>query len=77
MLILCGDTGYSNSLEGLSGGFVYGSGGSGLITPRLGTPLQSGTNTPSGTAGRQTTISETTINAAFDTNPDEGVKAGG
>lgn len=45
-------TGYSNSLEGLSGGFVYGAGGSGLITPRLGSPQPSGMTTP--TAGRRT-----------------------
>ena len=38
--------GYSNSLEGLSGGFVYGAGGSGLITPRIATPQLSGHNTP-------------------------------
>ena len=69
--------GYSNALEGLSGGFVYGAGGSGLITPRLGTPLQSGTNTPTGTAGRQNTLSEVNIAAAFDTNPDESLKTVG
>lgn len=45
-------TGYSNSLEGLSGGFVYGAGGSGIITPRLGSPQPSGMTTP--TAGRRT-----------------------
>lgn len=34
-------------MEGLSGGFVYGPGGSGLITPRLGmSPLPSGASTP-------------------------------
>jgi hypothetical protein len=30
--------GYSNTFEGLSGGFVYGAGGSGFITPRRGSP---------------------------------------
>jgi len=36
-----------NSMDGLSGGFVFGAGGSGLITPRFGaTPLHSGQNTP-------------------------------
>jgi len=30
--------GFSNSFEGLSGGIVYGAGGSGLITPRVGSP---------------------------------------
>ncbi|KAL0577102.1 hypothetical protein V5O48_004894 [Marasmius crinis-equi] len=35
------------SLDGLTGGFVFGAGGSGLITPRIGlTPVQSGQNTP-------------------------------
>ena len=41
-------TGYSDTMEGLSGGFVYGAGGSGLITPGwLPSPLPSGHNTPS------------------------------
>ncbi|KAJ7578465.1 fungal-specific transcription factor domain-containing protein [Mycena floridula] len=36
-----------NSMEGISGGFVFGPGGSGLITPRLGlTPSASGANSP-------------------------------
>jgi hypothetical protein len=39
--------GYANPMEGLSGGFVYGMGGSGLITPRLGmSPMASGGNSP-------------------------------
>lgn len=39
--------GYSDSMEGLSGGFVYGAGGSGLITPGLlHSPMHSGSNTP-------------------------------
>lgn len=39
--------GYSNSMDALSGGFVFGAGGSGLITPRVGgTPIHSGSNTP-------------------------------
>ncbi|CDO73651.1 hypothetical protein BN946_scf185014.g121 [Trametes cinnabarina] len=39
--------GSSHSLESLSGGFVYGAGGSGLITPRMWmSPLPSGANTP-------------------------------
>ncbi|KAJ8517191.1 hypothetical protein ONZ45_g5575 [Pleurotus djamor] len=57
--------GYSNTMEALSGGFVFGAGGSGLITPRLGiTPIQSGTNTPSRghLAGE---LTQTSINAAF------------
>lgn len=65
-LLICLGVGYSNTMEGLSGGFVFGAGGSGLITPRFGaTPLPSGSNTPS----RGTNASELTqlsINAAFD-----------
>ena len=39
--------GYSNAMEGLSGGFVYGVGGSGVITPHLGmTPIASRMNSP-------------------------------
>ena len=35
--------GYSYTMEGISGGFVYGAGGSRLITPRMGiSPLPSG-----------------------------------
>jgi hypothetical protein len=34
-------------MEGLSGGFVYGIGGSGYITPRMGmSPNPSGANSP-------------------------------
>ena len=37
-------------MDGLSGGFLFGAGGSGLITPRMGvmSPDLSGTNTPAG-----------------------------
>lgn len=39
--------GYSNSLEGLSGGFVYGSGGNSMyIASRLGTPIASEMGSP-------------------------------
>lgn len=65
--------GYSNSLEGLSGGFVYGAGGSGLITPRLATPQHSGTNTPM-TGRRTEPISESSINNAFESPSHEGEK---
>ncbi|KII88176.1 hypothetical protein PLICRDRAFT_54030 [Plicaturopsis crispa FD-325 SS-3] len=63
--------GYSNTLEGLSGGFVYGAGGSGLITPGLGiTPIASGNNSPSRGNGSISEFSQQTINAAFsDTSP--------
>lgn len=51
-------------MDGLSGGFVFGAGGSGLITPRLGaTPLHSGTNTPV-TYGTND-LNQSSINAAF------------
>lgn len=57
-----------NSMDGLSGGFVFGAGGSGLITPRFGvSPMQSGTNTPGRMPGHGL-ITQTTINAAFDSN---------
>ncbi|KAJ7073939.1 fungal-specific transcription factor domain-containing protein [Mycena amicta] len=55
-----------NTMEGLSGGFIFGAGGSGLITPHLGqSPLQSGQNTPSRTAGSQNMFTQMNINAAF------------
>ncbi|KAF8582334.1 hypothetical protein K439DRAFT_1413481 [Ramaria rubella] len=39
--------GYSNTLEGLSGGFVYGAGGNSVyIASRLGTPIVSATHSP-------------------------------
>ncbi|KAI0780530.1 fungal-specific transcription factor domain-containing protein [Trametes elegans] len=44
--------GSSHSLESLSGGFVYGAGGSGLITPRMWmSPLPSGATTPARAGG--------------------------
>ncbi|TDL24905.1 hypothetical protein BD410DRAFT_744627 [Rickenella mellea] len=67
--------GYSGSLEGLSGGFVYGAGGSGLITSRLGTPLHSGSNTPM-PGSRSTPITQSNLNAAFETSPGDGLKVG-
>lgn len=43
-----------NSMDGLSGGFVFGVGGSGLITPRFGiSPANSGMNTPGRGGGTQ------------------------
>lgn len=66
-------TGYSNSMEGLSGGFVYGAGGSGLITPRLVTPQHSGANTPV-TGQRMTPITEGNFTAVFEERPGEGDK---
>ncbi|KAL0946465.1 hypothetical protein HGRIS_012685 [Hohenbuehelia grisea] len=61
--------GYSNGMEVLSGGFIFGAGGSGLITPRLGlTPLQSGSNTPMKIAP-PSDLTQNTITAAFDAGP--------
>lgn len=54
-------------MEALSGGFVFGAHGSGMITPRLGiTPVQSGTNTPS-RGHAMSELNQNTINAAFNT----------
>lgn len=53
-------------MEGLSGGFVFGAGGSGLITPRWGqTPVGSGTNTPSRGGQNSNEFTQQNINAAF------------
>ena len=53
-------------MEGISGGFVYGAGGSGLITPRLGiSPLPSGFNTPSHGKGSPN-LTQQKIDVAFD-----------
>jgi hypothetical protein len=64
-------------MEGLSGGFVYGAGGSGLITPRMGlSPVQSGANTPAlsgmrrgggggGGTGGMGEMDQQSFNAAF------------
>ena len=58
--------GYSNTMEGLSGGFVYGAGGSGLITPRLGmSPMASGFNTPAHVK-MPTDLTQQKIDVAFD-----------
>ncbi|KAH6908321.1 fungal-specific transcription factor domain-containing protein [Coprinopsis sp. MPI-PUGE-AT-0042] len=56
-----------NSLDGFSGGFVFGAGGSGLITPRFGaSPMHSGANTPGRNFPMQ--ITQHSINAAFSKN---------
>ena len=72
--------GYSNTLEGLSGGFVYGAGGSGLITPRFGmSPLGSpGTGTPSHCAGKILSgeLTQHKIDAAFDLSRTDGISLG-
>lgn len=60
--------GYSNTMEGISGGFVYGAGGSGLITPRMGiSPLPSGFNTPSQHRA-ESDLTQHKIDAAFDSS---------
>ena len=62
------------SADGLSGGFVFGAGGSGLITPRFGmSPAASGVNTPRGGGGAAGAggLTQMSINHAFG---GEGVK---
>ncbi|EGO21211.1 hypothetical protein SERLADRAFT_373019 [Serpula lacrymans var. lacrymans S7.9] len=57
--------GYSDTMEGISGGFVFGAGGSGLITPRwMPSPLPSGTNTPS-RGQNPMDFSQQNLNVAF------------
>lgn len=74
-----------NSMDGFSGGFVFGAGGSGLITPRFGiSPMHSGTNTPGRHAfhhhHQQSQLTQHSINAAFknkqveDEGNGEGIK---
>ncbi|KAF8969593.1 hypothetical protein BDZ97DRAFT_1902397 [Flammula alnicola] len=65
-----------NSMDGLSGGFVFGAGGSGLITPRFGiSPMHSGANTPGRLHGGGLALTQTSINAAFDNQRKEsGIK---
>ena len=54
-----------NSMDGLTGGFLFGVGGSGLITPGLGlSPLPSGANTPA-RGGSPNALTQNSINAAF------------
>ena len=59
-------------MDGLSGGFLFGAGGSGLITPRMGELSPDGTNTPAGmgmggggNVGQQQPLSQMKINTAF------------
>lgn len=62
-----------NSMDGLTGGFLFGAGGSGLITPRLGmSPMHSGNNTPA--RGGHGALTQMSINAAFDNQMNEGIK---
>lgn len=67
--------GYSNTFEGLSNGFVFGAGGSGLITPRIGiSPLQSGSTTPTTRANRMNgasgDLSQQSLEMAFSPSHD-------
>lgn len=60
-------------MDGLTGGFLFGAGGSGLITPRLGmSPMHSGNNTPA--RGGHGALTQMSINAAFDNQMNEGIK---
>ncbi|KAH9852724.1 fungal-specific transcription factor domain-containing protein [Lenzites betulinus] len=64
--------GSSHALESLSGGFVYGAGGSGLITPRMWmSPLPSGANTPArgGGGGAQQAGGELGLDVQFGAGP--------
>jgi hypothetical protein len=59
-------SGYSNTTEGLSGGFVFGAGGSGRITPHWGqSPSISGANSPLHGGPVSTEFTQQNINAAF------------
>ena len=61
-------------MDSLSGGFVFGLGGSGLITPRIGgSPDPSRSNTPARlqNIGALTQLS---INTAFDSQMKDGIK---
>ncbi len=56
-------------MDGLSGGFVFGANGSGLITPRVGlSPYHSGANTP--LMNGHSDLTQLSINAAFDQQSD-------
>ena len=54
-------------MDGFSGGFVFGANGSGLITPRFGaSPSHSGINTPGRFGNHASTLTQSSINVAFD-----------
>ena len=54
-------------MEGLCGGFVFGAGGSGIITPRWDqTPIGSGPGSPSRVGQTSNEFTQQCINAAFD-----------
>jgi hypothetical protein len=62
-----------NNMDGLSGGYLFGASGSGLITPRLGgTPHQSGRNTPAkGLPENPNTLAGMNLSTAF-MGPEQG-----
>lgn len=64
--------GTANTLGGLSGGFVYGVGGSGIITPRLQSPFQSGLNSPM--SGRDDFTHQNLI-SVFDNRREEDIRS--
>jgi hypothetical protein len=55
-----------NSMDAFSGGFVFGANGSGLITPRYDSPAHSGVNTPGRFSNHPSTLTQNSINVAFD-----------
>jgi hypothetical protein len=56
-----------NSMDAFSGGFIFGANGSGLITPRYGaSPSHSGINTPGRFGNHASTLTQSSINVAFD-----------
>lgn len=60
-------------MDGLSGGFLFGAGGSGLITPRFGmSPMHSGHNTPA--RGGQNQLTQMGISTAFNSSQQHDAK---
>lgn len=63
-----------NNMDSLSGGFVFGLGGSGLITPRIGgSPDPSRSNSPARPQNTGT-LTQLSINTAFDGQMKDGIK---
>jgi hypothetical protein len=54
-------------MDAFSGGFIFGANGSGLITPRFGgSPSHSGVSTPGRYGNHASTLTQNSINVAFD-----------
>ena len=54
-------------MDAFTGGFVFGANGSGLITPRYdASPVHSGANTPGRFGNHPSTLTQNSINVAFD-----------